>query len=93
MTAQLAFRLEHPAGTLPLICRAAADKRCLRAVCDWSREGPGFTSVNGWTVLPRQIDGCHASDRRGWVASAPDGVAEWWALDPVTAMVRAEGGS
>lgn len=86
---QLALRLEHPAGTPALIVRANADRRCLRAVCDWLREGPGWTSANGWTVRR-----AHIGDRSdGWAAFAPDGVPEWWAEDPVTAMVRAEGGS
>ena len=89
MTAQLAMRLEHPAGTPSLVCRAATDSRTLRADCDWTREGPGWTSANGWTVRKAWI----GKQRDGWAAFAPDGVPEWWAADPVTAMVRAEGGS
>ncbi len=89
MTAQLALRLEQPVGTLSLICRAHVDMRCLRSVCDWTREGPGWTSANGWTVKRAHV----GREREGWAAFAPDGVPEWWAADPVTAMVRAEGGS
>ena len=88
MSAQLALRLERPQGTPSLIVRAATDQGCLRAVCDWTREGPGWTSANGWTVRREWI----GTQRYGWAAFAPDGVPEWWAVDPVTAMVRAEGG-
>lgn len=78
---QVAFRLEHPAGTLPLLLRIQADERNRRAAQDWSSDRDGWVSANGWTIRPRQLDERHAADRRGW------------ALDPVTAMVRAEGGS
>lgn len=89
MTAQLALRLERPAGTPALMVRAATDRSNLRAACDWTREGPGWRSSNGWTVRRQWV----GKNRDGWAAFAPDGVAEWWAADPVTAMVRAEGGS
>lgn len=88
-SAQLALRLEMPEGTPSLIVRAHADQRNLRAACDWSRQGAGWTSANGWTVRKAHI----GRRRDGWAAFAPDGVPEWWAPDPVTAMVRAEGGS
>jgi hypothetical protein len=88
VTVQLALRLEQPQGTPPLIVRANADQRTLRAVCDWRREGAGWTSANGWV---RRAWIGHR--RAGWAAFAPDGVPEWWAADPVTAMVCAEGGS
>lgn len=89
MTGQLAMRVEHPAGTLPLIVRASTDRRVLRAECDWTRSGPGWVSSNGWTVRRAHV----GSDADGWAAFAPDGIPEWWASDPVTAMTRAEGGS
>jgi len=89
MTVQLALRLKQPAGTLPLICRATTDPRTLRAACDWTREGQGWVSANGWTIRRAHV----GRERDGWAAFAPDGIAEWWAADPVTAMVRAEGGS
>lgn len=69
--------------------RAAGDRGVLRAACDWSRVRDGWQSANGWTVQRAHVPG----ERHGWAAVAPDGVAEWWALDPITAMVRAEGGS
>lgn len=87
--AQLALQLERPAATPALIVRAATNRANLRAACDWRREGPGWRSSNGWTVRKAHI----ARERDGWAAFAPDGVPEWWAADPVTAMVRAEGGS
>lgn len=87
MTAQLAMRLENTAP--PFIVRANTDPRVLRAECDWHRTAEGYESSNGWVVKPAWL-GDH---RDAWAAFAPDGVAEWAALDPVTAMVRAEGGS
>jgi hypothetical protein len=90
---QLALPVERPAGTPPLTIRAEARGLCvLRAECDWTREGAGWRSSNGWTVRP-QTFGDEIAMRHGWAAYAPDGYPEWWAEDPVTAMVRAEGGS
>lgn len=89
MTEQLAMRLQPPAGTPALIVRAGQDRRVLRAVCDWSRHRDGWQSANGW-IVRRAWVGEH---RDAWAAFAPDGVGEWWAHDPITAMVRAEGGS
>ena len=89
LAAQFALPLERPAHTPALIVRAHKDRRVLRAVCDWSRDRHGWRSANGWLVKPAWV----GEHRNGWAAFAPDGVAEWWALDPVTAMVRAEGGS
>lgn len=86
---QLVLALERPAGTPSLLVRAHQDMRNLRADCDWARDGDGWRSSNGWTVKRAWV-GRH---RDAWAAFAPDGVAEWGALDPVTAMVRAEGGS
>ena len=93
MSAQLALRLEQPPATPALIVRAGNDRRNLRAVCDWTWDGNGWTSANGWTVRPHWIGGTYEPTRWGWAAFAPDDVPEWWAYDAVTAMVRAEGGS
>lgn len=95
MSAQLALRLEAPAGTPPLTVRAHADRRVLRADCDWSRDAEGWESANGWTIRPAYITQLEGSppEPNGWAAFGPDGCPEWWAADPVTAMVRAEGGS
>lgn len=90
MTTQLALPLERPAGTPALMVRAHRDRHVLRAVCDWSRHAGHWRSANGWTVKPAFANG---REDGGWAAYAPDGVGEWWAHDPVTAMVRAEGGS
>lgn len=87
--AQLFLPLERPNGTAALMVRAHQDRRVLRAECDWSRFADGWKSANDWIVKPAWV-GRH---RDAWVAIAPDGVPEWGALDPVTAMVRAEGGS
>lgn len=85
--AQMSLQIERPDGTPPLIVRAHADQRTLRAERDWTRRGAGWESSNGWTVKRAWI----ARERDGWAAFAPDGVPEWWGADPATAMERAEG--
>ena len=86
-SAQLFMRLAHEGPAL--IVRAHTDQRNLRAECDWTRVQDRYESSNGWTVKRAWM----GRERHGWAAFAPDGLAEWWSLDPVTAMVRAEGGS
>lgn len=97
-TGQLVLKVERPEGTPPLTIRAAAEVRVVRADCDWSRDGFGWRSANGWLVRPARIsteliaDGPAWPSPNGWEAVAPDGLGEWWAEDAVTAMTRAEGG-
>ena len=83
---QIAFKLEPPRGR-PLVVRAAEDRRVLRSDRDWSITPRGIVSSNGWSLVQGHI----GRERNGWAAVAPDGVAEWWAPDLVTAMERAEG--
>ncbi len=93
---QLALRLEVPAHGL--VVRARIDQGTQHASRDWARDGSGFRAANGWTVARGRVSGHHRDvvDRErgmpvGWIASGPEGHAEWWATDPFTCMERAEG--
>lgn len=85
MSDQMALRLDGDGPNL--MVRVHADQRVLRADCDWTLVGHEYRSSNGWAIRRAWI----GRERNGWAAFAPDGVPEWWAADPFTAMARAEG--
>lgn len=90
-TGQLVLQVENRDEPPRLVLSQRASARKLRADCDWTRFGAGWISANGWVVRPQEFGG-EIEMRHGWAAYAPDGLPEWWAEDPVTAMTRAEGG-
>jgi hypothetical protein len=90
---RMSFPVVRPPGAEPLKLRLELGSTTARAQRDWCRDGLGWRSSDGWTVRRAHLvpSSYVRGHENGWAALSPDGVAEWWALDAITAMERAEG--